>query len=247
MNKKTLAAAIIFLLGLGITLYPMISRLYYDTSMQNQTEEIVENLDEDLYQKQVEYNQNSISEPEKIDVANVDFIEEVAPNQDDNTTGNISNEDQSNGQTPSYGADILATLYIPKIDLIYPVYDGATDANLLKGVARIDGTSYPVGGMNTNTVIAGHNGLVNRTYFSHIKDLVPGDIIQIRNQKEVLTYEIYGTAIIEPNDTGALAVVPGQDTVTLLTCTWPPPGTHRYLVYAKRVLGESLESVVLNK
>src|SRR5699024_2479446 len=93
----------------------------------------------------------------------------------------------------------------------------------------------PVGGLNTHSVIAGHNGLVGKTYFSDIKKLVSGDIIEIQNRKELISYEVYDTTIIEPTDLSALAVIPGQDTLTLLTCTSPPPGTHRYLVYANRI------------
>lgn len=217
---------LIFLVGFGIFLYPTISRTFYEYYFRNEaeriTEEFVDNeFSEALYNEQLAYNQSEFSNPDEIEVAEVSFVE--------GKTSETGNSDYLANE------NVLGIIKIPTINLVYPIYDGATHQNLLDGVARIDGTSYPVGGINTNSVIAGHNGLVGRTYFSNIKKLVSGDIVKIENRKEILTYEVYKTAIIEPSDTAALGVIPGQDTVTLLTCTWPPPGTHRLLVYARRV------------
>lgn len=234
--KKSISI-LFFLIGFGLVLYPIISRTFYDIYFRNEAVKITEDfsnneLSEAIYDEQLAYNRQEISNPEKIEVAEVGFVEEnsstvVSAN---NATG------QSTKKTNDFvNKNILGIIKIPAINLVYTIYDGATHQNLIDGVARIDGTSYPVGGINTNSVIAGHNGLVGRTYFSNIKKLVPGDIINIQNRKETLTYKVYNTAIIEPEDTAALAVIPGQDTITLLTCTWPPPGTHRLLVYASRV------------
>lgn len=226
----------------------MISKTYYDISSREEveqiTKEIKENLENDatsndLYEQQVAYNQSEISKPENIEVADVGFVEEA---ENDSAAAKAAKYDR---EDTNYLADqnIIGTLSIPAINLFYPIYDGATNQNLLSGVARIDGTSYPVGGINTNSVIAGHNGYAGRTYFSRIDRLVSGDLINIQNRKELLTYEVYGTAVIKPDDVAALAVIPGQDTVTLLTCTSPPPGTHRYLVFAKRVGNENNQAV----
>lgn len=219
---------LLFLTGLGIVLYPYITRTVYDYEMRNEAVRITksfadEGLSDAIYNEQLTYNQSAVSNPAAIEVAEVSFVEEKPAKRTSGDTNYLTNQ------------NILGILSIKKINMVYPIYDGATHQNLLDGVARIEGTSYPVGGLNTNSVIAAHNGLVGRTYFSNIKKLVSGDIIQIENRKETLTYAVYDTAIIEPEDTAALAVIPDQDTITLLTCTWPPPGTHRYLVYAQRV------------
>ncbi|WP_368645496.1 class C sortase [Alkalibacterium putridalgicola] len=264
MKKRRIIASLLFLFGLAIVLYPSFSKRYYDYRIQEEVEVIIDDLDEqpdDFYERQVEYNQNLISSTANIEVANVSYVDdessEVEHNKSNGQTNSSGSNEESalsrNGendgstvQAAGTNTGVLGSLHIPKIDLVYPIYDGATDSNLLKGVARIEGTSYPVGGINTNSVIAGHNSMARRNYFTHIKDLVNGDIVQIRNQKEVLTYEVYATLVIEPNDTGALAIIPEQDTITLLTCTWPPPGTHRYLVFAKRIADRPLDSVSSN-
>ena len=232
MKAKKRISILLFLIGFGIFLYPFISRTYYDIYFRSEVEKITESfvndeLSEILYNEQVAYNQSEISNPEAIEYAEVSFMEESY-----SETKNIDYLANEN---------VLGIVSAPAINLVYPIYDGATDQNLLDGVARIEGTSYPVGGINTNSVIAGHNGLAGRTYFSNIKKLVTGDLIKIQNRKETLSYEVYGTAVIAPDDLPALAVIPGQDTITLLTCTWPPPGTHRYLVYGKRVLNKEDE------
>ena len=232
----------------------MISKTYYDISSREEVEQITKEIKEDLendatsndlYEQQVAYNQSEISKPENIEVADVGFVEEAEDAieiEDNSASAGAVKANQSN---TNYLADqnIIGTLSIPAINLFYPIYDGATNKNLLSGVARVDGTSYPVGGINTNSVIAGHNGYAGRTYFSRIDRLVSGDLINIQNRKELLTYEVYSTAVIKPDDVAALAVIPGQDTVTLLTCTSPPPGTHRYLVFAKRVGNKNNQAV----
>ncbi|MEG0268464.1 MAG: class C sortase [Carnobacterium sp.] len=231
MKTRRIIGVVLFLFGFALILYPMISKTYYDISSREEVEQITKEIKEDLendatsndlYEQQVAYNQSEISKPKNIEVADVGFVEEAA---------------KVNRKKTNYLSDqnIIGTLSIPAIDLFYPIYDGATNKNLLSGVARVDGTSYPLGGINTNSVIAGHNGYAGQTYFSRIDRLVSGNLINIQNRKELLTYEVYSTAVIKPNDVAALAVIPGQDTVTLLTCTSPPPGTHRYLVFAKRV------------
>lgn len=259
MRKRKVFAVFLFLLGLGIILYPPFSRMYYDNRVREEVEELFEDIEdqaEDIYQQQLEYNQNTVSTPAEIEMANVGYVEdeeEISATEYPETEYIDEAEYLEGGHegnrayAGNFKTGVLGSLHIPKIDLVYPIYDGATDENLLKGVARIEGTSYPVGGLNTNSVISGHSSMARRNYFTRITELVNGDIVQIRNAKEVLTYEVYATATIEPTETAALAVIPGQDTVTLLTCTWPPPGTHRYLVYAKRVADLPLESVVSNK
>lgn len=230
----------------------MISRTYYDIYSREEIKQINENIGNDersetIYNQQLAYNQSEISNPENIEVPEVTFIEEPVSSNTDDAANDNDDRAAATGNTPGGSStannntnflvdeNVIGTISIPKIDIVYPIYDGATHENLLNGVARIEGTSYPVGGIDTNSVIAGHNGMVGKTYFSFIKDMVSGDTIQIQNRKELLTYEVYTTAVIEPDDSAALAVIPGQDTLTLLTCTWPAPGTHRYLVFAKRV------------
>lgn len=222
MKSKRNLSLFIFFLGFVIAFYPLASRTYYDYVSRQQTDILHQNIQQKeekdfLHEKQLAYNQSQFTDLAEIEMANVGFAEE--------------NKSEFDPHDPA----IIGSLSIPKIDLNYIIYDGASDDHLSKGLARLKGTSYPVGGINTNSVIAGHNGWIDAVFFSRLDELVEGDKIYVQNQAEVLTYEVYDFAVIEPHDVPALAIIPGQDTLTLLTCTSPPPGTHRYLVYAKRI------------
>lgn len=234
---KKRISMLIFLVGFGIFLYPIISKTFYEYYFHNEAVRITEDFvndefSESLYNEQLAYNESAISNPEEIEMAEVSVVEE--------------NLVQSENVDSLTNENVLGILSIPAINLVYPIYDGATEENLLKGVARIEGTSYPVGGINTNSVISGHKGYAGQIFFSKIDQLVAGDLVHIQNRKETLVYEVYNTAKIKADDVAALAVIPGQDTVTLLTCVMPRPFIYRYLVYAKRV-GNEAESGLVEK
>ena len=131
--------------------------------------------------------------------------------------------------------EVFGYLLIPSIDVNLPVYLGASKKHLSVGLGQVDGTSLPVGGMNTRSVIAGHRGGYSNHYFLFIDQLKPGDRIYLVVQGELLVYEMYATEVIDPSEWEKLAAVEGQDTLTLLTCTPPPVNSHRLLVDARRV------------
>lgn len=225
-----------FLIGLSLILYPMISRAYYDTRYRKEAEQIRAEFNEETtindnekFEVYSSYNKNSITDLTNIEVADVGFIS------DENENNNIIDKNQD---------DVLGVLSIPKIDLTYAIRNGASDENLLNGVARIEGTSYPVGGLNTNSVIAGHRAQATKSFFARVPELENGDIIEIENQKETLYYEVFDEEIIEPTDTNALVPIAGVDMITLLTCTYPPPGTHRHLVFAKRTEAPDANKII---
>ena len=131
--------------------------------------------------------------------------------------------------------EVFAVISIPAIGLSMPVYLGATDAHLTAGAAQLSQTSLPIGGTNTNCVIAGHRGYNGAAYFRHITELQPGDVIQITNLWETLTYTVKTTDIIEPYDVEKILIREGKDMITLLTChPYASGGKQRYVVYCER-------------
>lgn len=131
-------------------------------------------------------------------------------------------------------ADVYGTIFIPKLSLELPIYVGSTNENLSRGIAHLEGTSLPVGGESTHSVLAGHNGAITNEWFTHIDQLGKGDLFYIRNGTSVLTYSVYDTKVIEPTDTSELYIEEGRDLVTLLTCI--DGGSKRLLVKGERVL-----------
>ena len=132
--------------------------------------------------------------------------------------------------------NVFGVLRIPVMDLEMPIYLGANDENMAAGAAVLTQTSIPIGGENTNAVIAGHRGWNGYPYFLDIENLQVGDLVYIKNIWEELTYKVTAIRIVYPDDIDAILIQPGKDMVTLLTCHPPNTGgRYRYLVYCERV------------
>ena len=131
---------------------------------------------------------------------------------------------------------MVGILTIPKMDLELPIYLGATAEHLASGAAQLSQTSMPIGGSNTNCVLAGHRGWYGALFFRHIEQLEVGDEMTICNLWETLTYQVVEIKVIEPNEVEEILVQPGRDLVTLLTChPYGSGGRYRYVVYCERV------------
>ena len=131
--------------------------------------------------------------------------------------------------------EVFGVLRIPAMDLEMPIYLGANDENMAAGAAVLTQTSIPIGGENTNAVIAGHRGWNGYPYFRDIENLQVGDLVYIKNIWEELTYKVTAIRIVYPDDIDAILIQPGKDMVTLLTCHPPNTGgRYRYLVYCER-------------
>lgn len=131
--------------------------------------------------------------------------------------------------------DTMARLVIPAIDSDLPVYHGATDAVLSKGLGHLYGTSLPVGGESTHSVITGHTGMRNATMFDRLPELKHGDAIYLSTYGEKLKYQVTEIKVVLPHETDSLDVQEGRDLVTLITCTPYGLNTHRLFVTAERV------------
>ena len=137
----------------------------------------------------------------------------------------------------AYGIEdeIIGVLEIPAMELTMPVYLGASDAHLAAGAAVLGNTSAPIGGDNTNCVIAGHRGWRGADYFRHIDRLRVGDAVTLTNLWETLTYTVVDFQIIQPHEVEKIKIQPNRDLLTLLTChPYASGGRERYVVYCER-------------
>ena len=138
----------------------------------------------------------------------------------------------------AYGVEdeIIGVLEIPAMELIMPVYLGASDAHLAAGAAVLGNTSAPIGGDNTNSVIAGHRGWRGADYFRHIDRLTVGDTVKLTNLWETLTYTVADIQIIQPHEIEKIKIQQGRDLLTLLTChPYASGGRERYVVYCEKL------------
>ena len=135
----------------------------------------------------------------------------------------------------SLNDDRFGYISIPTMDVKLPLYAGASTENMAKGAVILGQTSLPVGGENTNCVIAGHRGYHGAPFFREIEKLETGDKIYITNPWETLTYAVESIDIIGPYDSHKVMIQEGRDMVTLLTChPYRSRGKQRYVVYCIR-------------
>lgn len=130
--------------------------------------------------------------------------------------------------------NVIAELRIPAMDCDLPLYLGATWNNMAWGAVQLGKTSMPIGGKDTNCVIAGHRGCTNGPYFLYIENLKIGDKVYIDNLWETLTYKVTEIKVISPNDIPSILIQDGKDMVTLITCHPYPYNYQRYAVFCER-------------
>lgn len=242
-NKLLLAAALlVFLSGLGIFLFPFVRGCVLDKNVQRNAESFLEFV--------------SPTNPEDTPDVSMD-LPEIEPTRDypelweaavrynerilENNQAEFSSEEAY--AVPSlllsdYGleSEIFAVITIPKIELEMPVYLGASDKHLADGAAHLTQTSLPIGGSNTNCVIAGHRGWQNGKYFKDIVALEIGDEITLTNLWEELHYTVCKASTIERYDVDKLKIQADKDMLTLFTCYYTAGGYKmRYVVYCERI------------
>ena len=131
--------------------------------------------------------------------------------------------------------DMVGYINIPRMNVKLPVYLGATTENMKRGAVHLSQTSLPIGGENTNCVIAAHRGYSGAAMFRDIEALEIGDEITITNLWTTMTYRVAELKVIRPNETGEVLIQDGRDLVTLITCHPYRYNYQRYVVYCERV------------
>lgn len=143
--------------------------------------------------------------------------------------------------------DPIGVIYIPKIDIYYPIYEGTSPWVLDNGVGIMEKTSMP-GGNGTNCVLTAHRGTQNGDFFRHLDLLSDGDVYYIVYNGDVLKYSVVGTDVVAPSDTSKITIEENKDKTTLLTCTPYLRNTERLLKHGERVkLGEGEKEYVIDK
>ena len=227
MRKTSLLlAALLAVAGVCVALWPAFTGNRLKSSAATAVQEFLAERNEpeqqypELLAALQEYNQRIYNEKQS-GLAGLEACEEPAA---DLTAYGIEDE-------------IIGVLEIPAIELTMPIYLGASDDHLAAGAAVLGNTSAPIGGDNTNCVIAGHRGWRGADYFRHIDRLQAGDTVQVTNLWETLTYTVADIQIIQPHEVEKIKIQQGRDLLTLLTChPYASGGRQRYVVYCKRVL-----------
>lgn len=230
---------LVFLAGLASILYPYIWGAAVDSSIASTAKDFLEREEPELPATTVIID--SIK-PEKVKPYPELWEDMVRYNQNIAAQGQSGlscayDYQKASFQLADYGLpdEIFGVLSIPSIDLEMPIYLGATEQHMANGAAHLSQTSLPIGGMDTNCVIAGHRGYSGASYFRYLDKLHVGDTVSVTNLWETLTYRVSEIRIIDPSDVEEILIQPGRELLTLLTChPYASGGRQRYVVYCER-------------
>lgn len=225
--RRVVVPALIILVGISVLLYPVVSTQWNNYIQRQVIEEYSSEITE-VPQEQLnaaveaarEYNANSGSGP-ILDP----WLARVSED----------NQDYQHYLEQLSGLQAMSQVSIPSIDSSLPVYHGSTEEVLQKGLGHLYGTSLPVGGEGTHSVITGHTGLTTSTMWDNLVDVKEGDAIYVNTFGEKMKYQVTSTEVVLPHETESLAQQPGKDLITLITCTPYGVNSHRLLVHAERV------------
>ena len=233
-------AVVAFIIALGITLYPMISTWYNE---RHQAEVHIH------YQEKVEQVDNTkLIEAKELAVAYNQTILPGAQDEDSFSNEALLNaiEDYA-GLLNLAGDGIMGYVEIPKIGVSLPIYHGTNNSTLERGVGHLLGSSLPVGGESTHSVLTAHSGMASQKLFSDLDRMKIGDVFYLDVLGERLAYQVDQIKTVLPYDTTYLQTEIGSDLCTLVTCTPFGVNTHRLLVRGTRIPYEEAEVIVEEK
>lgn len=222
-NASTIILVAIFFVGLSVLLYPTISDFWNE---KRQSQAIV-NYDDLI-----------------VDLTPEDYSDLFAAA--DTYNGKIRNmafpflnhkniADEYYNTLDVNGDGMMGYITIEKIKVQLPIYHGTSDKVLNTAVGHVEGSSIPVGGKSTHSVLSAHRGLPSAKLFTNLDKLETGDIFTIRILDKLITYQVDQILIVLPSETENLNIVPGEDYCTLVTCTPYGINTHRMLVRGTRI------------
>ena len=221
-RKTTIILLISFFIGLSVLLYPSLSS-YWNSKTQSKAiidyeAMLAQYKPEDytaIFSRAEEYNK-------KLFQLDDQFLQYSQLSEYNNIL-NVS------------GSGMMGYITIPKIGQELPVYHGTADNVLSVAVGHLEGTSLPVGGENTHSVVSAHRGLPTAVLFTHLDRLEVGDTFYFTILDRTITYEVDQIRIVEPNDTSLIQLKKGKDYCTLLTCTPYGINTQRLLVRGHQI------------
>lgn len=214
----------LFFLGFLILVYPLFSQYYYSINSNH----IVNEFDEKSSKIKNEELENRLS-----------LARAYNSTLDPSKIADPYTENEKKG-IAEYARmlevkEMIGYVKIPKIDENLPIYAGTSNDVLDKGAGHLEGTSLPIGGENTHSVITAHRGLATAKMFRKLDELEIGDVFFVKNIEKTLAYKVDRILTVEPTNFEPVMVENGKDYCTLLTCTPYVINSHRLLVRGHRI------------
>ena len=233
----TICTVLLFLVALCLTLYPLISNYVnqkYASQIHTAYQKVMEQIDDSALREAKEqaeiYNHSLIPGASSQDTYSQEGLQAASANYD--------------SQLNLAGNGIMGYVEIPKISVNLPIYHGTENDSLERGIGHLLGSSLPVGGESTHSILSGHSGMASQKMFTDLEQLIVGDVFYLRILNDTLAYQVAEINTVLPYDTSLLGIVPGEDLCTLVTCTPYGVNTHRLLVRGSRIPYEEAELLV---
>lgn len=236
-KNKHIINKLIFLIGLTLSCYPIISNKLvqkqqasllstYRESIQKENQRVwkMRKIKAQEYNKMIWMQQNHL-EFEQVEMELEDY-ETLLKTKD---------------------SDIMACVEIPSIGVRLPIYHGTTQEVLSEGVGHLEGTSLPVGGKNTHCILTGHRGLPRAKLFVRLDEIEKGEYFFIESCRKKLVYQVKQIQVIEPQEVEKLSIIPNKDLVSLVTCTPYGINTKRLVVTGERVKKQAEKQIEKRK
>ncbi len=228
-RRTTVVLVLVLLISSLIFLYPNISDYWNSmrqtrviAEYQESTSTMSEDVYEDILASAQAYNEELVS---------------LSKSKYEN--GEPVDEDYAN-QLNINDTNVMGYITIDKIDVNLPIYHGTSDSVLSIGTGHLEGSSLPIGGESTHTVITGHRGLATATLFTNLDQIEVGDVFTLTVLSQTLTYQVDQILIVDPEEVDNISIVEGEDYCTLVTCTPFGINTERILVRGTRI--ENIEA-----
>lgn len=229
-NYKLIAIAALMIAGLSLLVYPLVANTWNNHVQATLVNNYTESVDTAIEEGKLDVD----AELEKAEEYNAELLPSILPDS--------FAEAEANGTDSEYMSllnanddGVMGYIQIPSINVKLPIFHTTDDDVLQIGVGHLEGSSLPIGGPDTHSVLSAHRGLPSATLFTDLDKVELGDDFFIIIMGEYFAYEVDQIEVVEPDDTSLLQVEDGKDLCTLITCTPYGVNTQRLMVRGHRV------------
>ena len=227
-KKKRISTKFLYIVGVLLCAFPLLSSIYTGVEQNNMLS---------TYKSEVTATDTQTIK-EQVELAHEynETLFQISNSSVGDMSTDILSDDSYNSILDITGKGIIGTIEIPKIDVNLPIYHGTDDDVLSNGIGHIQTSSFPVGGINTRTVVSGHRGLPNAKLFTRLDELVKNDLFYFKVGGKTLAYKIYKIEVAKKDEApDVIGIEEGKDLATMITCTPYGINTHRLIITGKRV------------
>ena len=221
-DKVGILLVLMLFIGVCVLLYPALSQ-YWNSKTQTHAvdnyQEILDSLQKEDYTKYFEEADQYNIALRNLDVPLLEYSQLTEYNQILNVSG----------------TGVMGYITIEKLGVELPLYHGTSDSVLNIACGHMEGTSLPIGGESTHSVLSAHRGLPHAKLFTDLDKMEVGDVFTITILDRIMTYQVDQIKVVNPNEIDEVHIIDGEDHCTLLTCTPYGINSHRLLVRGTRI------------